>query len=176
MSEQNSEPIFISSKELRRRNLFGKMKDNSEQDPEIIEYFGTSWVDSLLMRRGKQKPTRAEREAYTKNLWKFKARISRRKYWIQITVYGLISTPLFLFLMWWTNNIYNRDQLNQSNNWKFLLLQGIFFFFVLTIVHTVQRMHDVNRSPWWLLVPGYNIYLLSKPSAPPNKYGDGPYL
>ena len=46
--------------------------------------------------------------------------------------------------------------------------------YALLFAPTVQRIHDVGKSAWWLLVPGYNIYLLTRGSDQPNKYGDTP--
>ena len=35
----------------------------------------------------------------------------------------------------------------------------------------VRRMHDANKSGWFLLVPIYNIILLCTPSGVDNQYG-----
>jgi uncharacterized membrane protein YhaH (DUF805 family) len=38
---------------------------------------------------------------------------------------------------------------------------------------SVRRMHDVDRSGWFILVPIYNLILLCTASSPgSNKYGD----
>lgn len=37
----------------------------------------------------------------------------------------------------------------------------------------IRRMHDSDRSGWWILVPLYNLYLWVQPSTPgPNRFGD----
>lgn len=39
----------------------------------------------------------------------------------------------------------------------------------------VRRLHDSNKSGWWLLVPFYNLYLLiRKGTVGPNFYGPDP--
>jgi uncharacterized membrane protein YhaH (DUF805 family) len=39
----------------------------------------------------------------------------------------------------------------------------------------VRRMHDIDRSGWWILAPFYNIYLLAQPgSVGTNQYGPDP--
>ena len=73
--------------------------------------------------------------------------------------------------------------------WYFYLFSFIVIFFAgysnspstLTIVDLilivpllaagVRRMHDVNRSGWFLLIPIYSLYLLCLPSDGTNRYG-----
>lgn len=38
------------------------------------------------------------------------------------------------------------------------------FFLIPTITAGVRRLHDVGKSGWFILVPVYNIILLSSPS------------
>jgi uncharacterized membrane protein YhaH (DUF805 family) len=39
----------------------------------------------------------------------------------------------------------------------------------------IRRMHDVNRSGWFLLVPFYNVYLLvQQGDTAANQYGPAP--
>jgi uncharacterized membrane protein YhaH (DUF805 family) len=53
---------------------------------------------------------------------------------------------------------------------------------VISLVHLVpsisagvRRMHDINKSGWWLLVPFYNIYLLAKNGdVGSNRFGEDP--
>lgn len=41
-----------------------------------------------------------------------------------------------------------------------------------TISAGVRRMHDTNRSGWWILVPFYNIYLwILKSDEGENRFG-----
>jgi uncharacterized membrane protein YhaH (DUF805 family) len=39
----------------------------------------------------------------------------------------------------------------------------------------VRRMHDINKSGWWILVPFYSIYLLAKNGdVGNNRFGQDP--
>jgi uncharacterized membrane protein YhaH (DUF805 family) len=45
--------------------------------------------------------------------------------------------------------------------------------FIPTLAVSVRRMHDTDRSGWFLLVPIYNLVLLCTSSTPgSNKHGD----
>jgi uncharacterized membrane protein YhaH (DUF805 family) len=40
----------------------------------------------------------------------------------------------------------------------------------------VRRMHDVNKSGWYLLIPFYNLYLaVTAGTVGPNEYGEDPF-
>ena len=40
----------------------------------------------------------------------------------------------------------------------------------------VRRMHDINKSGWFIIIPIYNIYLaVQKGDVGPNQYGEDPY-
>ena len=44
-----------------------------------------------------------------------------------------------------------------------------------TLMVGIRRMHDVNRSGWWLVVPGANImYALQRSDSGPNRFGERP--
>lgn len=46
---------------------------------------------------------------------------------------------------------------------------------ILLIIQGVKRMHDVNKSGWYLLIPLYNLFLLLTDGTPgPNRFGDDP--
>lgn len=48
-------------------------------------------------------------------------------------------------------------------------------FFVLNIYLWWRRMQDIGKSGWWCIVPGYNIYLATRPSEMAvNKFGPIP--
>jgi len=43
------------------------------------------------------------------------------------------------------------------------------------IAVAIRRMHDVDKSGWYILIPFYNLYLAVTDSTPgPNEYGDNP--
>lgn len=78
---------------------------------------------------------------------------------------------------------------DRTEYWFFYLFSFIIIFFagysnspnLLTLVDLililpllsagVRRMHDVNKSGWFLLIPLYSLYLLCMPSDGNNKYG-----
>jgi uncharacterized membrane protein YhaH (DUF805 family) len=53
---------------------------------------------------------------------------------------------------------------------------------IVSLVHLVpsisagvRRMHDINKSGWWLLVPIYNIFLLARNGeVGTNRFGQDP--
>lgn len=81
-----------------------------------------------------------------------------------------------------------RDRASRSSYWYwelFLLVLSIATYnndtlsglvslalFVPSVAVSIRRMHDINRSGWWMLVPIYNIVLACQPSDPgENRYG-----
>ena len=51
---------------------------------------------------------------------------------------------------------------------------GLFFFAVLlpSIMFGIRRMHDVNKSGWWILLPIGNIIFWAQPGdASSNRFG-----
>jgi uncharacterized membrane protein YhaH (DUF805 family) len=47
--------------------------------------------------------------------------------------------------------------------------------FIPSISTGVRRMHDINKSGWWLLVPIYSLFLLAKDGdLGMNDHGDDP--
>jgi uncharacterized membrane protein YhaH (DUF805 family) len=47
--------------------------------------------------------------------------------------------------------------------------------FIPSISTGIRRMHDINRSGWWILVPIYSLFLLAKDGdVGMNDYGDDP--
>lgn len=55
-----------------------------------------------------------------------------------------------------------------------LALPSVIYLCWLPIVCT-KRLHDVGKSGWYLVIPGYNLYLLCKSGdTGVNKYGSDP--
>jgi len=96
-----------------------------------------------------------------KNYAVFEGRARRKEYWNFILVHILI----ILFLEW-------------------LLLARIsavpyviYFLatFIPTIGVTIRRLHDVNKSGWFMWIPLYNLILYcTKGTTGPNDYGPDP--
>ena len=66
---------------------------------------------------------------------------------------------------------------------SFLLIVFHIYYFILAIACTIRRLHDTNRSAWyiiWFLMPGISVFwviyfLFAKPSDM-NNYGKSPRL
>lgn len=59
---------------------------------------------------------------------------------------------------------------NMVRNADYYVVPAILFLFLL--VQAAKRVHDCNRSSWFVFVPFYNLYLLFAPgSAEDNNYG-----
>lgn len=102
--------------------------------------------------------------------FEFRGRSSRAEYWwsylmilLVLTVGALLSSVLGEFA---------------------LLIVGIFFLFALIPMTAlgIRRLHDTNKSAWWLLIsiiPFASLLLLVfyclRGTSGPNKYGEDPY-
>lgn len=46
---------------------------------------------------------------------------------------------------------------------------------IFMIIQGIKRMHDVDKSGWYILIPIYNLVLALTDGTPgPNSYGDDP--
>jgi len=82
------------------------------------------------------------------------SRVDRKSYWIRYAIVGLIQFFLLLTEVGFPNNV-----ISFALNF-YMLLIGI------------GRMHDVNKSGWYILIPFYNLYLfLKKGDEGVNTYG-----
>ncbi len=91
----------------------------------------------------------------------FRGRSRRKEYWYFILFYYIFSLVL-LFV----------DQTTGTP-----LLQAIFALAVIipSIAVGVRRMHDTDRSGWYLLIPIYNLVLACTDGTPgENSYGADP--
>ena len=92
-----------------------------------------------------------------KNYTKFDGRASRSEYWYFVLVNTIISIVLTAI-----DYVLNIGLL--SNLYSLAVL-------VPSIAVAVRRMHDVNKSGWFILIPIYNLILaIRKGTAGPNKY------
>ena len=166
MSDQDSAPRFITSEELKSRDYLGRPKKVSETSEGKVEYYGNSWVDFLLNRRGKPKMSKEEQQLIRENALKLKPRKSLKGYRADV-VNGLAGTAAYgLVVVVW--NFFHVG-------WKGMIFFIVVYLFGQMFIPSVQRIHDVGKSAWWLLIPGYNLLLLMRPSDGPNKYGDHAY-
>lgn len=89
-------------------------------------------------------------------------RIRRSTYWTRWLIVVVINVALaFMFPEGSSNEIIGTI---------FTLLAGIFL-----IIQGVKRMHDVDKSGWYIIIPIYSLILcLTDGTAGPNQYGDDP--
>lgn len=97
------------------------------------------------------------------NYANFNGRASRTEYWYFVLVNVIISIVLTLVdgalgLRFGIGNIYSLA----------VLVPGI--------AAGVRRMHDVDKSGWFILIPIYNLILACTPgTVGPNQYGPDPF-
>ena len=88
-----------------------------------------------------------------------------RTYWIRVLIVVILNLALFYIYVRSIRDIGMFAFMNFIN-----LLLSIFIF-----IQGVKRMHDVNKSGWYLFIPIYNLILaLTKGIKGENKYGSDP--
>jgi uncharacterized membrane protein YhaH (DUF805 family) len=96
--------------------------------------------------------------AVLKKYAEFNGRASRSEYWYFTLFSIIISIALSVIGL----------------TIKFPLLSNIYSIAVLlpSIAVGIRRMHDIDKSGWYLLIPFYNIYLLCiEGTVGVNQYG-----
>lgn len=100
-----------------------------------------------------------------KNFANFEGRASRKEYWMFFLFNLIIS--------------YGLQILGVAMKMSFLSILGIIYSFVAllpSIAVAIRRMHDVDKSGWFCLIPFYNLILAATAGTPgPNQYGQDPY-
>lgn len=97
----------------------------------------------------------------------FKGRSSRKEYWMFVLFNLIIS-----FSLGFVEGLMNINNENSSS-----ILSDIYGLavFIPSIAIGVRRMHDVNKSGWFLLIPVYNFILAVTPGKEENnRFGDNP--
>ncbi|MDZ4654996.1 MAG: DUF805 domain-containing protein [Coriobacteriia bacterium] len=104
-------------------------------------------------------------------VWKkyatFGGRARRKEYWM-----FYLFNIIFGFVLSFTDSM-----LGLTNEGGSGPLYGLYGLAVLlpAIAVGVRRMHDTDRSGWWLLVPIANlVFLVSEGTQGPNQYGSDP--
>jgi uncharacterized membrane protein YhaH (DUF805 family) len=91
---------------------------------------------------------------WTAFLFSFRGRINRAKYWLAALVYGLVTIVFFVLAFVALGN--NIDNLFSFAGIGILLwIAGLFLFLAVTwssIVVGIKRLHDREKSGWWMLV------------------------
>jgi uncharacterized membrane protein YhaH (DUF805 family) len=91
----------------------------------------------------------------------FEGRARRSEYWF----FALISTIISITLM------------VLGYRYQITILDSLYSLAVLIPILSVsvRRMHDVNKSGWFILIPIYNLILyFTEGTQGPNKYGPDP--
>lgn len=89
----------------------------------------------------------------------FTGRASRSEYWYFYLFYVLV--------------LIGSSILDAALGINALYYLAILVLFLPTLAAGTRRLHDVNRSGWFILVPIYNIVLLcSTGTYGPNRFGD----
>lgn len=94
-----------------------------------------------------------------KNYAVFNGRATRREYWLFFMINMGVA-----FVVGFIDGFANTGG----------VLQGLYNLALLipSIAVGVRRMHDTDRSGWWLLLPIVNIVFLAQDSQPgPNRFG-----
>lgn len=95
------------------------------------------------------------------NYANFSGRARRAEYWNFLLINIIISVVLML--------------VTAKGESKILYLLYRVFIFIPSLAVGVRRMHDVNKSGWFLLIPIYNLILAcTEGTQGDNDYGTDP--
>ena len=117
---------------------------------------------------GLMSPANSIRTCFSKYV-DFSGRATRAEYWWWVLIMGVGINVLGLFL-----------GQNASNEMELSLWDGAILVYLIVSIGlfppgfavAVRRLHDVNESGWWLLVPIVNVAFLVKRGSPgTNSYG-----
>lgn len=99
----------------------------------------------------------------------FKGRSSRKEYWMFV----LINILIYIGIAF----IEGLLGINSDGERGVLSVIYQIFIFIPSLAVTVRRMHDVDKSDWYIIIPIYNLILLaSEGTNGDNKYGTNPKL
>lgn len=95
----------------------------------------------------------------------FTGRARRAEYW-----YFVLALAVFSFIMNFVLLMVGSEAL--ADTMTLILKHAII---VPSIAVGIRRMHDVDKSGWFILVPFYNLYLFIQPgTVGPNRFGQDP--
>lgn len=108
----------------------------------------------------------------------FSGRARRAEYWYFYLFNIIIGFALLLIITIITSFIEGMTEINSGSDGS--LMAGIYQIYQLAVLIPslavgVRRMHDVNKSGWFILIPIYNFILaVSDGTKGDNKYGPDP--
>lgn len=95
----------------------------------------------------------------------FTGRARRKEYWM----FALVSTAISIALVVVGNILFGEEKGDSLSNLYSLAV------IVPYIAVGIRRMHDINRSGWWILLPFVNLYFLCCDTIKgDNQYGQDP--
>ncbi len=124
------------------------------------------------------------KECFTQNYFNFKGRARRKEFW----GFTLFQTLLALPLNVWSQLAVSREDLlanpfavYTTTPGILMILIGLAFFFPILGVQ-VRRLHDINKSGWWLLIAfipllgaiALLVFMCLEGTIGTNEYGDDP--
>jgi len=96
------------------------------------------------------------------NYANFKGRASRSEYWWFVLFYNVIYLVLGLLA-------------SAASIFGIVALVFLLGIIVPLIAVAIRRMHDSDKSGWFMLIPFYNLYLaIIKGTDGTNRFGDDP--
>ncbi len=96
-----------------------------------------------------------------RNYANFHGRARRKEYW-----YFVLFHLIFIILS---------SLIADAMNSQLVYAIYILALFIPTMAVSVRRMHDINKSGWFILIPIYNLILYCTPGTRgENKYGPDP--
>ncbi|MFA7244719.1 MAG: DUF805 domain-containing protein [Candidatus Magasanikbacteria bacterium] len=103
-----------------------------------------------------------------KNYAQFQGRSTRREYWMFI----LFSILILIVLTFLDYKLLNVDVLKKDG--PLVSIYNILLI-IPSIAVGIRRMHDVDKSGWFILIPIYNLILATTTGTKgPNRFGEDP--
>src|SRR5215469_4284354 len=130
----------------------------------VVQSFRDTWAGHAVSpnREKAMEPINWFMNVVTQHYFDFNGRARRAEFWWYILVYFIIAIVLGV-----VQNILGLGT----------LLTGLLSLALLlpNLGVGVRRMHDTNRSGWWILLPIVNLVFWAQPGTPgANPYGPDP--
>jgi uncharacterized membrane protein YhaH (DUF805 family) len=124
------------------------------------------------MRPGKQAEQRSKK--MRENIWSSEGRIGLKAFWIRWLLYTAIIFIFGSIALGLTYVLILAGGLSYIAPWIGVgaLVLSALAVSCLVPIQAVKRLHDVDKSGWFLLIPVYNLILLLTPGTEgPNRFG-----
>lgn len=113
----------------------------------------------------------------------FSGRSRRREYWLFILLYSVVATVAIILdiqlglVSYASYSDFGDGGMSMSFSAGFgpLTIAVMLLFLIPVLSVTVRRMHDVDKSGWFMLIPLYNFILTCiEGTRGPNRFGPDP--